>query len=215
MFLLRLATSIPKRGECVLRSFTVLVRCAEVRTSSSSRDSSGSISPGEGRSSHPETKNCSSPEPERRLCFHISLVVTLGTSWYRFFCWEKTSNRRRDKNNKDHRCLQAEARQSGPWIRGVQCAELQMMQRYTVFDIALTMHHTGLTGRQRNRRKVRHTLLPQFKMLLVQQPYKSTTPPPPRAPQPCLDVEKTLFFGGKNENVHTFEKWEVSNKTIR
>lgn len=137
-------------------SDTVLVRSAEVRTSSSYQDSSGSISSVEGRSSHPETKNCSSPEPERRLCFHISLVVILGTSWYRFFfCWEKTSNRRRRKKNKDHRCLQAEARQSGPWIRGVQCAELQMMQPYTVFDIALTMHHTGLTGRQRNRRKVR------------------------------------------------------------
>lgn len=204
-------------------SDTVLVRSTEVRTSSSYRDSSGSISSVEGSSSHPETKNCSSPEPERRLCFHISLVGILGTSWYRFFCWGKTSNRRRNKKNKDHRCLQAEAEQSGPWIRRVQCAELQMMQRYTVFDIALMMHHTRLTGRQRNRRKVRinrHTLLlPQFKMVLVQQPYKSTTPPPPpRAPQPCLDVsvEKTLFFfGGKNENVHTFEKWEVSSKTIR
>lgn len=82
-------------------SDTVLVRSAEVRTSSSYQDSSGSISSVEGRSSHPETKNCSSPEPERRLCFHISLVVILGTSWYRFFfCWEKTSNRRRRKKIK-------------------------------------------------------------------------------------------------------------------
>lgn len=139
-----------------------------------------------------------------------------------FLLGENIQQKKKQKN-KDHRCLQAEAEQSGPWIRRVQCAELQMMQRYTVFDIALMMHHTRLTGRQRNRRKVRinrHTLLlPQFKMVLVQQPYKSTTPPPPpRAPQPCLDVsvEKTLFFfGGKNENVHTFEKWEVSSKTIR
>lgn len=121
-----------------------------------------------------------------------------------FLLGENIQQKKKKQKNKDHRCLQAEARQSGPWIRGVQCAELQMMQRYTVFDVTLTMHHTGLTGRQRNRRKVRintHThmlMLPQFKMVWVQQPYKSTTPPPPppRAPQPCLDVyvEKTLFF---------------------
>lgn len=201
-------------------SDTVLVRSAEVRTSSSYRDSSGSISSVHGSSSHPEAKNCSSPEPERRLCFHISLVGILGTSWYRFFVLGENIQQKKKQKNKDHRCLQAEAEQSGPWIRGVQCAELQMMQRYTVFDIALTMHHTRLTGRQRNRGEVRINrhmlLLPQFKIVLVQQPYKSTTPPP-RAPQPCLDVdvEKTLFFGGKNENVHTFEKWEVSSKTIR
>lgn len=64
-----------------------------------------------------------------------------------FLLGENIQQKKKPKN-KDHRCLQAEARHSGPWIRGVQCAELQMMQRYIVFDIALTMHHTGLTGRQ-------------------------------------------------------------------
>lgn len=180
------------------------VRSAEARASSSYRDSSGSISSVEGRSSHPETRNCSSPEPERRLCFHISLVVILGTSWYRFFfSLGENIHQKKKQKKKDDRCLQAEARRSGPWIRGVQCAELQTMQRYTVFDIALTMRHARLTGREEQTQgQNKHTHARCCCLSLKWSGSSNPTtvppppPPPPRAPQPCLDVyvEKTLFF---------------------
>lgn len=90
MFVLSLATSIPKGGEAEASvssgpTDAVLIRRAEVRTSASFQDCSGSACSAEGRSGHPETKNFTSPEPEHILCFHISSVEKPGSSWYRLF----------------------------------------------------------------------------------------------------------------------------------
>lgn len=102
-----------------------------------------------------------------------------------------------------------------------------MMQRYTVFDVTLTMHHTGLTGRQRNRRKVRintqtHTHTCCCCLSLKWSGSNNPTKVPHHRHHHVhhnhvwMFMSKGLFFlGGKNENVHTFEKWEVSSKTIR